>query len=215
MINKFFELLFLFLFGSLIGYILEFFYRNLIDKEYINPGFLKGPYIPIYGFGLILLNLFSYFSFNLFYKIILFGIVATLIELLTGLFFLKFFKLKLWDYSYLKFNYKGIIAPLFSIYWILLSLFYYLFLHPLMNLILNYVFSNQFLLFLGGIIFGILLIDFGIAFNLSYKIRKLLLNTKVKRINLSFSEFRKRTKIELNEKFKNHFKNHLKNKGVR
>ncbi|MDD2444646.1 MAG: putative ABC transporter permease [Candidatus Nanoarchaeia archaeon] len=215
MINKFFELLFLFLFGSLIGYILEFFYRNLIDKEYINPGFLKGPYIPIYGFGLILLNLFSYFSFNLFYKIILFGIVATLIELLTGLFFLKFFKLKLWDYSYLKFNYKGIIAPLFSIYWILLSLFYYLFLHPLMSLILNYVFSNQFLLFLGGIIFGILLIDFGIAFNLSYKIRKLLLNTKVKRINLSFSEFRKRTKIELNEKFKNHFKNHLKNKGVR
>lgn len=215
MINKFFELLFLFLFGSLIGYILEFFYRNLIDKEYINPGFLKGPYIPIYGFGLILLNLFSYFSFNLFYKIILFGIVATLIELLTGLFFLKFFKLKLWDYSYLKFNYKGIIAPLFSIYWILLSLFYYLFLHPLMSLILNYVFSNQFLLFLGGIIFGILLIDFGIAFNLSYKIRKLLLNTKVKRINLSFSEFRKRTKIELNEKFKNHFKNYLKNKGVR
>lgn len=215
MINKFFELLFLFLFGSLIGYILEFFYRNLIDKEYINPGFLKGPYIPIYGFGLILLNLFSYFSFNLFYKIILFGIVATLIELLTGLFFLKFFKLKLWDYSYLKFNYKGIIAPLFSIYWILLSLFYYLFLHPLMNLILNYIFSNQFLLFLGGIIFGILLIDFGIAFNLSYKIRKLLLNTKVKRINLSFSEFRKRTKIELNEKFKNHFKNYLKNKGVR
>lgn len=215
MINKFFELLFLFLFGSLIGYILEFFYRNLIDKEYINPGFLKGPYIPIYGFGLILLNLFSYFSFNLFYKIILFGIVATLIELLTGLFFLKFFKLKLWDYSYLKFNYKGIIAPLFSIYLILLSLFYYLFLHPLMSLILNYVFSNQFLLFLGGIIFGILLIDFGIAFNLSYKIRKLLLNTKVKRINLSFSEFRKRTKIELNEKFKNHFKNHLKNKGVR
>jgi hypothetical protein len=84
-----------------------------------------------------------------------------------------------------------------------------------MSLILNYVFSNQFLLFLGGIIFGILLIDFGIAFNLSYKIRKLLLNTKVKRINLSFSEFRKRTKIELNEKFKNHFKNHLKNKGVR
>ncbi|MFA5485284.1 MAG: putative ABC transporter permease [Candidatus Pacearchaeota archaeon] len=215
MISKFFELLFLFLVGSLIGYVLELIYRNLIDKEYINPGFLKGPYVPIYGFGLILLNLFSYLPFNLFYKIILFGVVATLLELLTGLFFLKFFKLKLWDYSYLKFNYKGIIAPLFSIYWIILSWLYSLFLHPLMNSIFEYIFYNSFLLFFSGVLFGIILIDFGISFNLSYKIRKIFLNAKAKKKNLSFREFRNRTKIELNDKLRKYFKNHLKNKGVK
>ena len=41
MISKFFELLFLFLVGSLIGYVLELIYRNLIDKEYINLVFKR------------------------------------------------------------------------------------------------------------------------------------------------------------------------------
>ena len=96
-----------------------------------------------------------------------------------------------------------------------MSWLYSLFLHPLMNSIFEYIFYNSFLLFFSGVLFGIILIDFGISFNLSYKIRKIFLNAKAKKKNLSFREFRNRTKIELNDKLRKYFKNHLKNKGVK
>lgn len=214
MINQLINYIILFLFGSLIGYFLEFIYRNLIDKEYINPGFLKGPYVPLYGIGLVLLNLFSQLEIHITIRIIIFIVLTTSIELVTGLFFLKYFKLHLWDYSQNKANYKGLICPLFSFYWIILSLIYYYFIHSLIKRHLILITSNPQLIFLFGIIFGIFLIDLSIAFNFSYKIRKIIINAKNK--SLSFKEFKNRTKIELNQKMKKHFKkNYLKNKGVK
>ena len=49
-------LAFLFFVGSLTGWVLELFYRRFVSqKKWVNPGFLSGPYLPIYGFGLVLL----------------------------------------------------------------------------------------------------------------------------------------------------------------
>ena len=45
-------------------------------------------------------------------KVVLFllmSVIMTLIELIGGMFLLKFFNLRLWDYSDEKFNYKGFI----------------------------------------------------------------------------------------------------------
>ena len=59
-------LAFLFFAGALLGYILEFFFRNLIShsgprgKYFINPGFCKGPYLPIYGVGLTTMFCITY-----------------------------------------------------------------------------------------------------------------------------------------------------------
>ena len=43
---------FLFFIGALLGWGLEVIYRRFkktnIDREWINPGFLVGPYLPLY-----------------------------------------------------------------------------------------------------------------------------------------------------------------------
>ena len=46
-----------FLFFSLLGWIIEALYRSAIDRRLINPGFLAGPYLPIYGFGGLIFGL--------------------------------------------------------------------------------------------------------------------------------------------------------------
>ncbi len=61
----FLSYLFLFIVGSFLGYILEVFFRRFVSmKRWINPGFLKGPCLPLYGFGVCLLHLLSDLAFK-------------------------------------------------------------------------------------------------------------------------------------------------------
>ena len=47
------ELSFLFFVGSCLGWCVEVLFRRFFSaKKWINPGFLTGPYLPLYGFGL-------------------------------------------------------------------------------------------------------------------------------------------------------------------
>ena len=49
--NYFLRFIFIFFIGCIFGWILEVFYRRIEAKKWINPGFLTGPYLPIYGFA--------------------------------------------------------------------------------------------------------------------------------------------------------------------
>ena len=56
---------FLFFAGSLIGWTIElvwrrFFSKNNPERKWINPGFLVGPYLPLYGFSLVILFSLSF-----------------------------------------------------------------------------------------------------------------------------------------------------------
>ena len=63
--NVFLILAFLFFIGSMIGWVLELFYRKMIsERKWINPGFLVGPYLPLYGFGLCTFYLLSQINLN-------------------------------------------------------------------------------------------------------------------------------------------------------
>lgn len=124
------EVILIFLLGSIFAWIFEFLKNILVDKKITNPGFLKGPYLPLYGTGTIIILLISYLEINLFFKIILFLIFPTLLELLVGEFFLKK-KIRLWDYSKKdKLHYKGIICFSSSLFWLTFSLFFYFFIFP-------------------------------------------------------------------------------------
>ena len=48
---------FIFFLGSVVGWILELVYRRILHGKLVNPGFLVGPYLPIYGFGLTIMTL--------------------------------------------------------------------------------------------------------------------------------------------------------------
>jgi uncharacterized membrane protein len=163
----------IFALASVLGWILESFYRSInTEKRLINPGFLSGPYLPLYGFGVLSLSAISYLEINLIIKILLFAISTTLLKFITGIIFINYYKIKLWDYSDRFLNFKGIIAPIFTFYWTFLSLIFYHFIYPLVSQISKFVISHQIAIFLLGAFYGILLLDFSGSINLANKIRK-------------------------------------------
>lgn len=163
-------LAFLFCVGSILGWILELLYRNLTRRpeKPINPGFCTGPYLPIYGIGLCVLYLLaSLEQFNLianpfWNKAVLFLAMAvgmTLVEYIAGLFMLKYFKVRLWDYSDIKGNIQGIICPIFSLAWSVLGAVYYFLVHPYILDGLRWLSQNLAFSFFIGMFFGVFIID--------------------------------------------------------
>jgi uncharacterized membrane protein len=64
--GMFLSYLMLFIIGSFLGYIVEVFFRRFVSMhKWINPGFLKGPCLPLYGFGLCALHFCSDYGFRL------------------------------------------------------------------------------------------------------------------------------------------------------
>ena len=144
----------LFVIGSVIGYIIEVFYRRLVTrKKWTNPGLMIGPYLPIYGFGTIILYQISSIDFSrlnvpkpfeLMVVALTFLVLLSVLELVSGYIIFKAFNLRLWDYSNNKFNYKGLICARYSIYWMLVGITYYFALHPLFTFLTNLT-QNSFL----------------------------------------------------------------------
>ncbi len=63
----------IFTLGSLAGWLIELIFVGLIkEKKLVNPGFLNGPYLPIYGTGAILLYFVSGLNIDFVFKLILF-----------------------------------------------------------------------------------------------------------------------------------------------
>lgn len=185
-INTFFEyfLLFVFLFfiGSMLGWVLELFFRRWYHKKWINPGFLVGPYLPIYGMGLSLLTfvhlLLQNTDINDIWEILIMGLIMTLLELITGLIFLKQ-KIRLWDYRDRKFNFKGVICPTFTIIWTAIGAIYYFFLsEPVVDAI-RWFTKNISFSYVLGIFTGVIVIDFIYSTKMYKKIKKFAKNNNI------------------------------------
>lgn len=116
--------LFLFFIFCNIGWVQESAIESIYHRRWINRGFLKGPYIPIYGFGGMLLLLCGMpFRSNGFLVYISGMIGCTILEYFVGWLMETFFHKQFWDYSMLKFTYKNRISLLSSMFWGVLSLF--------------------------------------------------------------------------------------------
>jgi uncharacterized membrane protein len=187
--NKLLILLFLFSAGSVTGWVIELFFRRYLDpveskkKKWVNPGFFVGPYLPIYGSGLIILYLLGHITIPslsaehpILEKMVIFLIMAasmTLIEFITGIIFINHLHLQLWDYSSYPGNIKGVICPLFSCFWYALAAFYYLVLHPRVLGALDWISRNLAFTFFIGFFYGVFLLDVIYSFQLMVKIKKL------------------------------------------
>lgn len=108
---------------SIMGWMLEAVFRSVKNRRMINPGLLKGFYLPIYGFGAlfvlgghVILDTYSLPIRSLFYLISL-----SVFELITGTAIEKIFHVRLWDYRDNRFNIRGHACLRFSIYWMLLA----------------------------------------------------------------------------------------------
>lgn len=183
--NEFLILIFLFFIGCTLGWVMELFFRRFTSsnksRKWMNPGFLIGPYLPIYGFGLCTLYLLAGFEVvlpdtnKLAAKLLLFLLMAlamTLIEYIAGIIFIKGMKIKLWDYSNERFNYKGIICLKFSLMWAGLGAVYYFLVHPYILNVLSWFSTHLSFSFVLGMFFGIFIIDVVYSFNIMTKVRR-------------------------------------------
>jgi len=186
----FLSYLFIFFLGCFLGWIIEFIYRSITNKRIYNPGFLNGPYLPIYGFGILTLYIISSFNISIYYKIILYFIILTLLEYITGIIFIKLFKIKLWDYSDMELNFRGIICLRFSIYWTIFATFFYLFLYKLIYSLSIIVANNDLISILLFFLLFVFVIDLIVSFKLMYKLKILRKDLKLKIVNFNYINFR-------------------------
>lgn len=173
----------LFVIGSVFGWVSELLFRRIFSqRRWVNPGFLKGPYLPIYGFGTVVLYIFSNISaeqWHLTYKfeatilnIVIIGVLMTLLELIGGLIFIKKMKIKLWDYSNRWGNYKGIICPLFSLIWLIVGAVFFFFLNPVLTIMVDFIRDNLIYTFLVGIVTGAIIVDVFYSLHVATRIQK-------------------------------------------
>lgn len=188
----------LFVIGSIIGYVIELFYRRFVSqKRWVNPGFLVGPYIPLYGFGVILLFAISNFgianielpeTLKTIIILAIIGIMMTLIELVAGLIFIKGMHLKLWDYSDRWGNFKGVICPLFSLIWFVAGSLYYFFLNPLLVNAIEMISTYPIYDYFVGLVIGMMVVDFAYSLHLGFKLKKISNNLIIKFEQFKLSE---------------------------
>ena len=191
----------LFVLGSLFGWLLELIFRRVVSqKKWTNPGFLLGPYLPIYGCGVVLLYGISSLPLgisnqflDILAHVLLIGVGMTLIEFLAGLIFIKGMKVKLWDYSDRKGNLMGIICPLFSLIWLIVGSLYYFFVHPFLLEGLLWISENLIYTYFVGLVIGMMIVDFSYSIHLATKLREYK-----EYANLRFEDYKK----ALKERFK-------------
>lgn len=193
MISNFLILAFLFSMGCILGWGLEVVYRRFKpdnkERKWINPGFLTGPYLPLYGFGLCMLYLLAglegsplIHQVTIGSKLILFLVMAvfmTLLEYIAGLIFIKGMKIKLWDYTNEPFNIQGIICLRFSIYWALLGAFYYFLIHPRILEALEWFAQNITFSFVVGMFYGVFLVDLVYSLGIVTKVRRFAIDNQI------------------------------------
>jgi len=106
------------------GWIWESCYVSVQKKRWVNRGFLHLPMLPLYGSGAVMMLFVSLPVMDNLFLVYLAGVIAaTALELVVGLGMEALFKVKYWDYSKDKFNYKGVICLKSSLFWGVLTLF--------------------------------------------------------------------------------------------
>ena len=123
-----------FIIYSFLGWVWETFYVSIKQGEFINRGFISGPFCTIYGCGAIAVyTILKPAEGNLF--ILFFGgiVVATLLEYFTAVLMESIFHTSWWDYSDKKFNFQGRICLGASLGWGVFTVILFRVLHPVVE----------------------------------------------------------------------------------
>ena len=114
-----------------LGWVFESCYVSFKKKQWVNRGFLHGPFLPIYGSGAVMMLFVSEpFKDNLILTYFAGVAGATLLELVTGAAMEALLKVRYWDYSNQKYNYKGYICLSSSVAWGFLTILMNEVFHP-------------------------------------------------------------------------------------
>lgn len=114
-----------------LGWCFESAVVSVQQRRFVNHGFLRGPMLPIYGFGAtILLHLSLPLHDHPFWLFLASMLAATVFEYIVGVVMEKLFKVKYWDYSTHRFQFQGRICLQSSVCWGVMGLLLTRVIHP-------------------------------------------------------------------------------------
>ncbi len=110
--------LFFFYFYCFFGWCFESSYVSAKSRKFVNRGFMKGPFLPLYGSGAIMMLVVSRPFLEHWWAVYIAGCIgATLLEYVTGVVMEALFKVRYWDYSNQPLNFQGHICLSSSLAW--------------------------------------------------------------------------------------------------
>lgn len=157
-----------------IGWCIESTFVSVKKKKFVNRGFMRGPFLPLYGSGAVIMLFAAIpFSNNIFMIFLAGGLAATVLEYITGVTMEALFKVRYWDYSKQPLNFQGHICLGTSIAWGMLSIALVKIIHtPVERLILS---LNETFALAASVILTILITcDFILSFKAALDIRSML-----------------------------------------
>ena len=184
----------LFFVYSVLGYIAEVITVSICTKKFTpNRGFLIGPYIPIYGMGVIcMVRLLTPYKDDLFALFVMSTLVCTVLEYITSVVMEKIFKLRWWDYSHMSFNINGRVCLTNSVLFGIGGLIITKLINPIVEGLLLKI--PKIIVIILGIIFALIFIaDIVVSlvamFNIKIEVKKYTKTDATETIKREISEF--------------------------
>ena len=185
---------FFFIYGFL-GWCYESAYVSIKHKQWVNRGFVRGPLLPLYGSGAILLLFVTIpFRENLFLMFVAGAIGATLLEYVTGVAMEALFKVRYWDYSKRKFNFQGHICLAATTLWGVFAIVIVKVVHrPIENLVMSLPETMvEIFVMVVTVVFAA---DFALSFKAAMDIRDVLI--KLEEVQREMERMQKRLDVIL------------------
>lgn len=186
------------------GWCFESAYVSLLEKRWVNRGFLRSPLLPIYGSGAICILFVCLPVKDNPLAVFVLGIIfPTILEYITGWLMELMFKMRYWDYTDKKCNLKGYICLESSIAWGVMSLLLINFINPPISDVV--VELPHWLALTGVIVISVQFLgDFAVSFRAAFNLRRVLeemerLRTQLEETRVQLELARADTKDKLQE----------------
>lgn len=178
------EWVFYFYLYSFFGWCFESVYVSLRKKHPVNRGFMRGPFLPLYGSGAVMMLAVSMpFRDNLFLTYLAGCLGATALEYVTGVMMEYLFKVRYWDYSSQRFNFQGHICLSSTIVWGFFTIFMTRYLHRPVEVFTQAL--PQTVLFLVVMLITVVgVMDFSLSFKAAMDVRDILVKLEAAREEL-------------------------------
>ncbi|MDE6845359.1 MAG: hypothetical protein K2J99_06285 [Lachnospiraceae bacterium] len=190
---KAFQWLFFFYVYCFLGWCFESAYVSVKSRKLVNRGFMRGPFLPLYGSGAIMMLVVSMpFRDNVWLTYIAGVIGATALEYVTGVTMEALFKVRYWDYSNKHFNFQGHICLSSSLAWGFFTILMTRVIHrPIEQFGLSI--PGSVLFYMTALLTVYIVIDFTLSFKAALDLRDILI--KMQRIREEMERMQRRLDV--------------------
>lgn len=184
-----------FLIYCFIGWCYESAYVSIKHKRWVNRGFMRGPFLPLYGSGAIVMLVVTIpFRDNLLLTFLAGCVGATALEYVTGVCMEALFKIRYWDYSNRRFNFQGHICLAATLAWGAFTILMTRFIHtPIEHFVLGM--PQIVVSIVTTLVTGVCIVDFTLSFRTALDIKDVLV--KLEEVREEMERLQKRMDVIL------------------